>query len=119
MVLRFLTDENIPKLVVSWLREQGYDVTKAQEVALNGATDSEIPNWSLKNGRMIIALDDDFSRLHRQLDKPLGVILIRTHPPTPDRINQLLSVMFSKVQTDKHANELVVLSDRSIRIGIH
>jgi len=114
-----LADENIPKSVVSWLRENGHDILKAQDVGLTGATDSDLVNWSLENERVIITLDEDFGRFYRQLGKPLGVILIRTHPPTPERINHLLSVFLTKVRVDKHTDELMVVTDRGIRIGTH
>lgn len=112
---RFLADENIPKSVVVWLNEQGYDTVRAQDKDLAGAKDSELASWSIENDSMILTIDEDFVRLRKQ-NKSLGVILIRTHPPKADKINQLLSALLPKIRLDKHMKDLLIISDRGIRI---
>lgn len=116
---RFLTDENIPRSIAEWLRDKGYDTTRASEVNLRGASDSTLIKWSQREDRIILSLDEDFIRLHRQLKKPFGVIVIRTHPPTPDKIKYLLTRLFSKVEIEKHSKELLMVTDREIRIESH
>src|SRR5579859_1481641 len=85
-LVRFLADENIPKNVASWLAQQGHEVIKAQDAGLTGAADSVVANWAIDNGRMILTLDEDFVGLCRRLEAPLGVILIKTHPSTPEKV---------------------------------
>ena len=72
-MVRFLIDENIPKSVVTWLKDQGYDAIRAQDVGLGGSADSELANWSLENETMILTLDEDFDQL-RHKDKAVGII---------------------------------------------
>jgi predicted nuclease of predicted toxin-antitoxin system len=35
---------------------------------------------------VIVTLDEDFVRLYRRLDHPLCAIVVRTHPPTPSKV---------------------------------
>ncbi len=116
---RLLADENIPKSIVDWLREKGYDAKRTSEEGLRGATDSTLIRWSQKEERIILTLDEDFIRLHRQLKKPFGAIVIRTHPPTSEKIKDLLKHLFSKVEVEKHAKELIIVTEREIRIESH
>lgn len=113
---RFLADENIPKKVTSWLAEQGHDIVKAQDAALTGLTDLLLAKWAQDNDRMVVTLDDDFADLSRRLEQPPGVILVRTHPATPERIRVLVSKLLSKINIEKHNQALVVVSDLDIRI---
>lgn len=118
-MVRLLADENIPKSVVNWLREQGHDIVRAQDMGLSGADDHDVAVWAKEEGRMILTLDNDFTRLVRQVQTPVGIMLVSTRPSTPDRINHLLSVMLSKIRIDKHTEELIVVTDNAIRIGTH
>ena len=103
-----LADENIPKSVISWFRERGYDVISATDVGLKGATDSALFKHALKNELIILTLDEDF----------VGLV-VRTHPATPERIKRLLSSSLSEFQINKHSKELIVITEQGIRIGLH
>jgi predicted nuclease of predicted toxin-antitoxin system len=113
---RFLADENIPKSVSSWLAKQGHEVIRAQDAGLSGAPDSEVANWAVENERVILTLDEDFIALCRRMENCLGAILIRTHPSTPNRITHLLSTTLSKVNMERHTKELLIVTDREVRI---
>ncbi len=116
---RLVADENIPKSVVDWLLEKGYDATRSSEEGLRGATDSTLIRWAGKEGRTVLTLDEDFIMLHRQTKKPFNAIVIRTHPPTSERIKDLLTHLFSKVDVEKYTKELIIITDREIRIESH
>ncbi len=114
-----LADENIPKSVISWFRERGYDIISATDVGLKGATDSALFKHALKNELIILTLDEDFVGLYRQMSRRVGVIVVRTHPATPERIKRLLSSSLSEFQINKHSKELIVITEQGIRIGLH
>lgn len=119
MLPRLITDENVPASITEWLRAKGYDVRRTVEVVHRGAADATIIRYSQREGRIIVTLDHDFIRLYRQLGKPFGAIVIKAHPPTPSRIKELLTHLFSKVDVEKHSDELTIVTYREIRIETH
>ena len=113
---RFIIDENIPRSINVWLRAIGHEVIEAVDVIRAGASDLEIIAYAEKNATVIVTLDQDFVRLYRRDDNQFGVIIIRTHPPTPSKVKELLSLLFSKVDIDAHDNDLILVTDTEIRI---
>lgn len=113
---RLLTDENVPSSVSDWLRARGHDVRRVAEVIHSGASDDLVARNARKAGRTVVTLDQDFIGLYYQRPTPPGVIVIRTHPPTPARIKVLLELLFATVDMARHQGELIVITDTEIRI---
>lgn len=114
-MVRFLADENVPRSVTNWLKENGHNVTRVQDVGLSGASDVAVAKRAMENGMIVITLDEDFVGL-RQMGTRLGTIVIKTHPATPERVKDLLSTLLSKVQVEKHDKDLLLVTDKEIRI---
>lgn len=75
--MRITVDENIPRELVSWLRNHGFDVLSIRETA-KGSRDSDILRWAMETERVVITLDKDFGELvFRRLIRSAGVILVR------------------------------------------
>jgi predicted nuclease of predicted toxin-antitoxin system len=78
-----LADENIPRLVVQWLRHEGHDVLYAAEDRVQ-APDIDLWNEAEARGFVIHTEDLDFGELvFRERLNSHGVILMRmeTHLP--------------------------------------
>ena len=76
--MRFLANENFPRLAVEALREAGHDV---QWVRLDapGATDERVLDLARAGGRVLLTFDKDFGELvlKRGLPASQGVVLFR------------------------------------------
>ena len=76
--LRFLTDENIHPLVVSWLRNQKYDVVTVYERNLNGNPDLLILEKAAGEKRVVLTHDADFGKIiFTQTISFTGIIFLR------------------------------------------
>lgn len=95
---------------------RGYDTVRTSDVGLGGELDSSLIRWSQGKGVIILTLDEDFIRLRRAAKKQFSVIVIRTHPPTPDKIKELLDQLFSKVNMEEHVTDLIIVTDREVKI---
>jgi len=89
--LRFLANENIPLVVVNHLKSDGFDITSATEL-YQGAGDKKVLKEAVKEGRIILTFDKDYGYLvFRQREfPPLGVILLRISPKSPEFIYTIL-----------------------------
>ena len=61
--LRFLTDENIDKELVLFLRAEGFDVFDIKEEGLFRLSDAAILELSFLQKRIVISQDSDFGKL--------------------------------------------------------
>ena len=82
--LRFLTDENIDVEVLTFLREQGFDVFDIKEEALFQMPDEAILALSYQQNRVVISQDSDFGTLiFRDAALFYGVIYLRPGHVSP------------------------------------
>ena len=95
--MRILTDENIPRSVLSWLRATGHDVTSASELGI-GAPDTRWLSLAESEQRLILTSDKDFGDLvFRDHLTSFGVILLRLDdvavPAWVTRLQEVWSVV--------------------------
>jgi predicted nuclease of predicted toxin-antitoxin system len=74
----FFTDENIDPLLVSFLREDGFDVLDTVESNLFGYPDIFLLDLATKFRRIVITLDSDFGTLiHKERLPFFGIIFLK------------------------------------------
>ena len=73
MTIRFHLDESVSLRVVRALRDRSIDVTTAAEVGLLSATDEDHLEYAHSAGRVIVAHDNDYIRLHSQGIEHAGI----------------------------------------------
>ncbi|MBM3993253.1 MAG: hypothetical protein FJ303_03715 [Planctomycetes bacterium] len=82
-VVRFLTDEDVPRDIVSGLRNRlaTLDIVRVQDVGLMATDDCEILAWAASEGRLLITRDRStvtrhaYDRVRNGLPRP-GVFVI-------------------------------------------
>ncbi|RMG69703.1 MAG: hypothetical protein D6722_09680 [Bacteroidetes bacterium] len=80
----FLTDENIDSELVTWLREQGFDVLDVKESGLFGMPDHDILQQAWAQQRIVISQDSDFGTLvFRDAVQFFGIIYLRPGHHSP------------------------------------
>lgn len=85
--MRFLANENFPRVAVELLRAAGHDVAWVR-IEAPGATDEQVLARSRGEGRVLITLDKDFGELvlRRGLAASQGVVLVRLPLASPDEL---------------------------------
>ena len=75
---KLLTDENVHRDVVQWLRVRGFDVLDAVTADLFGATDVQVLRRAFSENRVVVAHDRDFGTLAVLAGEPLlGIVDLR------------------------------------------
>ena len=82
--MRILADENVPRLVVASLAEQGHEVAWVAEAG-SGEADAALIERAVREDRVVLTSDRDFGRLAlRQAEvPPPGVVLLRLEGLSP------------------------------------
>ncbi len=87
-MLRLLADENIPKKLVTFLRQYGVDVARLQDLGTRGISDKELVNIANKLERTILTRDTDFTTPSLLSLARNGVIYI-SYQPSKNEIPRL------------------------------
>ena len=73
-----LADENVQRDVVTFLRQQGYDVQSLPEEELFGQSDADVLRIAHEQGRVVLTHDSDFGTLAIAQNEPFtGIIYLR------------------------------------------
>lgn len=113
--MRFLADENFPKLVVEALRGSGHDVTW-MSVESPGAADREVLERAQRQKRVVLTFDKDFGDLvfRSGAEASCGVVLFRIPLARPtDLAHEVVAVIGSR---DDWQNHFSVVEPAQIRI---
>ena len=115
--MRFLADENFPRIALIALREFGFDVTAIAETH-PGIPDTEVIAIASKEGRTLLTLDKDFGELafRRGLPALDGIILFRTASLGPREVADL--VLATLQSGAPWAGHFCVVKDRKIRMNV-
>jgi predicted nuclease of predicted toxin-antitoxin system len=74
MGLRFLLDEHMPKPLLRFLLEQGFEAVLSTRTLGFGTSDRDIATWADDNHYIVVTKDLDFKRSHLNQGSPRRVI---------------------------------------------
>jgi predicted nuclease of predicted toxin-antitoxin system len=99
------------------LRTEGHDAVAVLEVGLSGATDERVLRFAVENGRVLVTLDADFANVMRfPPERTLGVVRLKVHPATEERIRQAIRRALLFLQDIDITGRLAVVDEDKIRI---
>ena len=114
---KILIDQNIPKRVIDWLKQRGFEIIVLADVNLRGATDKKIAAFAMQNNMAVLTQDVDFAKMYHTLYRhKLAVILVNTKEGTNQSIIQALDKAQLKLNLKNVQNQLVIITKKRIRI---
>jgi len=114
--LRFPVDANVPKSVVSCLRDLGHDVADVREILPNGTVDQRIFDYAQNERRILVTHDLGFGNLIAYpVGSHVGIIAIRPQN-LPPKVTARIVCSYVETHTDELPNALVVLSPGGARV---
>lgn len=113
--MKLLANENFPLSSIKLLKAAGYDIVSVGE-DFAGILDSEVINFAIKEHRIILTFDRDYSELifKRGYRPPAGVIYFRWDFFQPEEPGKYLIELFSS-KNILYENALTVVDSDSIR----
>lgn len=113
--MRILADENVPRILVDWLRRASHDVRWIAEDSV-GVDDASILARSMREERILITQDLDFGTLiFRDGHRAYGVVLFRAHSGSPDELLAVVRNFWPAIE--RHAvGHFCLLTERGMRL---
>ena len=110
--VKILADENVPFLVVEWLK-QNFDVTRP----VPRTDDISIAESARKSGRVIVTFDRDFGNVLKFPPREYaGIVFIRIRPPLIHSVIFALDKFFKSMHASKFKEKLFILSVNGVRV---
>ena len=112
--MRILADENIPRMIVAWLRQEGHDVLYAAESRAR-TPDVDLLTEAEAQGYVVLTEDKDFGELvFRDRRNSHGVILLRMENlPASRRLARLKGVW--TVAESNLPGKFIVVTETKVR----
>ena len=110
--MRILVDENIPRLTVAALIEQGHEVLDFRCSAREGSPDADLWDVALRENRLLITTDKGFAA-HRREDHA-GILIVRLRQPNRQRIHERVLLALSRFQEPQWQGLTVVVRDQAV-----
>lgn len=108
--LRLPLDQMLDEEVAGALRESGHDVVRVSEVGLACASDAEILQRAVGDGRMLITFDEHFGDWTvLPLSTHPGVIRIKSDPTTTHCVLTMLIPFLLKSADKDFRDQLVIV----------
>jgi predicted nuclease of predicted toxin-antitoxin system len=115
--MRIKTDENIPGIVVSMLREDGHDVTSVREQNLTGADDGRLARICLEESRVLLSHDLEFADIRRFPPRDhAGLVVLRPGRGGPRHAARLVVSIRDRLRSEDLHGLLWVVNEGSLRI---
>jgi len=90
--MKLLTDHDVYKMTVNFLRKHGHDVVTAKELKLHKASDKELLKKARTSDRLFITRDKDFGMLvFLKKELSSGVIFLRITPTSKNEVHDELN----------------------------
>ena len=114
--MKFLVDMPVSPRIAEWLRKIGHDAVHAWEIGLERATDEEILNFAIKEKRVVITADLDYSRLIAlSFAKEPGIILFRKGNYGEKELKERLEHVLEIIPEEEFYSSVIVVEKFRIR----
>ncbi len=115
--MKLFADECVYKKTVEATQSWGHDITTAHAVGLSGKSDQEIFNYSIREGRILLTADLDFSNIrYYPPGEHLGIIVLKIKPAVLSQVHSVLIRLFAETSQDYFANALVIVDRNKYRV---
>jgi len=106
--MKFLSDENLPRSILQFLRKKGFDVKDIQEEGLREVSNGEIGQLAEKEGRVVVTFDRDFLI---PTDEKLRFSVIVLHFPKrlPESVIPYFDLLLKKIEQGRIKFPFIVL----------
>lgn len=116
--MKLLIDENLPPRLAVLLSEAGHDAAHVRDLDAAGASDAQLIDLALADGRTIVSADTDFGALLAATAATApSVILVREAVDLhPQELAQLLITCIEQLEAQLAAGAMVALTRTGARV---
>ena len=110
--MKILVDENIPRVTVGALREQGHDVRDVRGSSGQGMSDSNLWSVAVSERRLLVTTDKAFTGFRSV--PHFGILIVRLRQPNRTKIHAHVMLALRMFSATDWSCQLVVMRDYTV-----
>jgi predicted nuclease of predicted toxin-antitoxin system len=115
--LKLKTDENLPESAAEYLRVLGFDALSSRQQMMKGASDEVLSDVCLRERRVLVTLDLDFSDVREAIDRHSpGIIVLRLRRQSTSQVQRALERLVPYLTSVPLTGSVWVMSETTLRI---
>lgn len=115
--MKIKIDENLPLESAIILKNAGYDVHTINDEGIVGCSDDVVFSACIKEGRVLITLDMDFTDIRRYLtEQSPGIVVFRTRYQDKHTVLRTIELLIEEFANEEVIGKLWIVEDGRIRI---
>jgi predicted nuclease of predicted toxin-antitoxin system len=114
--MRFLADQDVYGITISFLKRLGHDVVPVSKLGLSRASDIRLLSVAHEEGRILVTRDRDYGGIVFVQGQGAGVIYLRMLPSTMNSVHLELERVLALYKEDDLAEAFVVIEPGRHRI---
>ena len=75
--MKLLVDQQLPPALARWLADRGEDAVHVRDVGLRDASDQDVRDYAIAEGRVILTKDEDFQSRRNRSDAGPKIVWLR------------------------------------------
>jgi predicted nuclease of predicted toxin-antitoxin system len=115
--MKLFADECVYQKTVEAIQNWGHDITTARDVGLSGKSDEQIFAYAVKEGRILITADLDFSNIRYYHPKEhWGIIVLKIRPATLSYVHTVLRRLLEQASQEYFSKALIIVDRNKYRV---
>ena len=103
--MRFLVDEDLPRLTDNLLRQYGHEAIDVRDIGLRGASDADVASYAQKYGLCLLSGDTGFADIRNyRPGKYSGIVVL--HLPAKATSSTILFLLKSLLSQTEIVNQI-------------
>jgi len=115
--MKLFADECVYQKTIEAIQSWGHDITTTRDVGLSGESDEQIFAYAVKEGRILVTADLDFSNIRYYPPKEhWGIIVLKVRPAILPQVHTVLKTLLEHASQEYFAKALVVVDRNKYRV---
>lgn len=115
--MQFKIDENLPIEIADSLASAGYEAETVHDEHITGIKDEGLKNVCMKENRVLVTLDIDFSDIRTYPPEELpGIIVLRVGNQSKKHVLQVFNQIIPLIERESLARHLWIVEEGRVRI---
>jgi predicted nuclease of predicted toxin-antitoxin system len=116
--VKLLIDENLPPRLADLLTDAGHDAVHVRDLDAAGASDPQLIDLALADGRTIVSADTDFGALLASTGatEPSIILVREVVSRQPQELADLLTTCIKQLEVQLMAGAMVALTSTGARV---
>lgn len=106
--MKFIVDQQLPPVLVEWLKQHGYQADHVRNIGLRDAPDGDIWERAIRDAAAILTKDQDFATRRRNVEFGPRIVWLRCGNATTATLTVFLERNWRNIEAELRQDSPVI-----------